>query len=275
MGIKKRRPITPAQRYRHTLDFEEITSDKPEKSLLSRKNRINGRNNLGRITVRRRGGGHKKHYRQIDFKRDKVNIPGKVASIQYDPNRTANIALINYADGEKRYILSPNGLKVGQTILAGDGAEIVAGNSLFLSDIPVGELVHNVELRPGAGGILVRGAGVGAQLMAKVGKYAQLRLPSGEQRRVLLTCRATIGVVGNSEHANQSIGKAGASRWRGRRPKVRGVAMNPVDHPHGGGEGKTSGGRHPVSPWGTPAKGFKTRKNKRTDKFIVRRRKSK
>lgn len=275
MAIKKRRPTSPAQRYRETVDFQEITSDKPERSLLRTKNRINGRNNAGRITMRRRGGGHKRQYRMIDFKRDKLLVPGIVDSIQYDPNRTANIALINYTDGEKRYILAPMGLKVGQTIQSGAGSEIVVGNTLPLEEIPVGEMLHNIELRPGAGGVLVRGAGVGAQLMAKADKYALLRLPSGEQRRVLLTCKATIGVIGNSEHSNQSFGKAGATRWKGRRPKVRGVAMNPVDHPHGGGEGKTSGGRHPVSPWGTPAKGYKTRNNKRTDKFIVRRRKGK
>ena len=276
MGIKKNNPTSPGRRFRATTDFSEVTKEsKPERSLLKSKKRISGRNSYGRITVRRRGGGHKRKYRVIDFKRNKIGIPGKVAGIQYDPSRSARIALIHYADGEKRYILCPNGLEVGAQVLSGPGAEIKPGNALQLSEIPLGEIVHNIELHPGAGGALVRSAGVGAQLMAKAGKYAMLRMPSGEQRRILLTCMATIGVVGNSDHANRSLGKAGVSRWLGRRPKVRGVAMNPVDHPHGGGEGRTSGGRHPVSPWGTPTKGFKTRKNKRTDKFIVRRRKKK
>lgn len=276
MATKKRRPMTPGQRFRATSGFEELTKKvKPERSLLSSKNRICGRNNNGRITVRRRGGGHKRQYRMIDFLRNKHGIPGVVASIEYDPNRSARIALINYKDGEKRYILAAQGLEVGMEVVSGPNSEISIGCALPLSDIPVGELLHNIELRPGKGGAMVRSAGQSAQLMAKVDKYVQLRLPSGEQRRVLATCYATIGVVGNSEHNNQSLGKAGVSRWLGRRPKVRGVAMNPVDHPHGGGEGKTSGGRHPVSPWGVPTKGFKTRSNKRTDKFIVRRRKSK
>ncbi len=291
MAVKKRRPITPGQRFRATLDFSgldttnlttkespsnrKVNKNKPERSLVKSKNRINGRNVNGRITVRRRGGGHKRKYRVIDFRREKLNIPGKVSTIEYDPNRTAYIALINYADGEKRYILCPNGLNVDDTIISSAEAEIKVGNSLPLSAIPMGEMIHNVELRPGGGGKLARGAGVGIQLMAKSGKYAQLRLPSGEQRKVLVTCTATIGIVGNGEHQNRKLGKAGVSRWLGRRPKVRGVAMNPVDHPHGGGEGRTSGGRHPVSPWGVPTKGFKTRKNKATDKFIVRRRKKK
>jgi large subunit ribosomal protein L2 len=225
--------------------------------------------------VRRRGGGHKRRYRLIDFRRNKTGIPGKVTAIEYDPNRSARIALVHYGDGEKRYILCPDGLRVGESVLAGPDADIRVGNALPLEKIPVGEMVHNIELRPGGGGALVRSAGDGAQLMAKVGKYAQLRLPSGEQRRVLITCMATIGVVGNAEQSNRSLGKAGVSRWLGRRPKVRGVAMNPVDHPHGGGEGRTSGGRHPVSPWGVPTKGYKTRHNKATDKFIVRRKASK
>ncbi len=272
MGIKSFEPITAGQRFRQSADFVELTKDKPEKSLLRKQKRINGRNANGRITMRRRGGGHKRKYRVIDFKRDKAGVPGKVAAIEYDPNRSARIALIHYADGDKRYILCPDGLKVGRVILSGAEAEVRAGNALLLRDIPVGEMMHNVEMRPGGGGVLARSAGNSVQLMAKVGKYALLRLPSGEQRKVLLSCMATIGVVGNSDHANISLGKAGVKRWLGRRPKVRGVAMNPVDHPHGGGEGKTSGGRHPVSPWGTPTKGYKTRSNKNTDKFIVRRR---
>ncbi len=272
MSINKRRPMSPGQRFRATADNSELTKEGPERRLLAPKTRISGRNSNGRITMRRRGGGHKRKYRIIDFRRNNVGVPGVVHSLQYDPNRSARIALVHYADGDKRYILAPEGLKVGSTVISGPEAEIKPGNALPISAIPVGEMVHNVELRPGAGGILVRSAGVGAQLMAKVGKYAQLRLPSGEQRKVLVTCYATIGVMGHSDHSNQSLGKAGVSRWLGRRPKVRGVAMNPVDHPHGGGEGKTSGGRHPVSPWGTPTKGFKTRKNKATDKFIVRRR---
>ncbi|MCL4151416.1 UNVERIFIED_CONTAM: hypothetical protein GTU68_043634 [Idotea baltica] len=267
--------MSPGQRFRSTAGFTELTKSTPEKSLLVSKDRISGRNNNGRITVRRRGGGHKRHLRLIDFRRNKFVVPATVSAVEYDPNRSAHIALLNYADGEKRYILFPEGLKVGDVISSGENAEIKPGNALPLSAIPVGELIHNIELRPGAGGVMVRSAGQSAQLMAKAGKYVQVRLPSGEQRKVLETCMATIGVVGNSEHSNLSKGKAGVSRWLGRRPKVRGVAMNPVDHPHGGGEGKTSGGRHPVSPWGMPTKGFKTRKNKATDKFIVRRRKKK
>ena len=273
MAIRKRRPVSPGQRFRQTLDSLDLSKEGPERSLLVSKKRISGRNTHGRITVRRRGGGHKRRYRVIDFKRNKFTVPGTVSRIEYDPNRSARIALITYADGEKRYILAPEGLKVGRSVAAGPGSEVVVGNALPISDIPVGELLHNIELRPGGGGILARTAGSSAQLMAKVGKYAQIRLPSGEQRKVLVACMASIGVVGNSEHSNQKMGKAGANRWQGRRPKVRGVAMNPVDHPHGGGEGKTSGGRHPVSPWGTPTKGYKTRNNKVTDKFIVRRRK--
>lgn len=274
MGVRTYQPITPGTRFRAPSDFAELTKgSKPEKSLLIAKKRIDGRNNQGRITLYRRGGGSKKSYRLIDFKREKYGVPGIVDSIQYDPNRTARIALVVYKDGEKRYILSPDGLVVGREVVSGPGAEVKVGNTLPLSEIPVGEMIHNIELQPGAGGILARSAGVSAQLMAKTGKYALLRMPSGEQRKVLITCMATIGVIGNADHFNRSLGKAGVSRWLGRRPKVRGVVMNPVDHPHGGGEGKTSGGRHPVSPWGKPTKGYKTRYNKRTDKFIARRRK--
>ena len=275
MARKKKSAVTPGQRFKQKANFSGLSTEGPERSLVQSKNRISGRNSFGRVTVRRRGGGHKRKYRVVDFKRNKVGIAGTVARLEYDPNRSARIALIHYADGEKRYILCPNGLKEGMQVMSGPDAEIKAGNALALNDIPVGELVHNIELRPGAGAVLVRSAGAGAQLMAKAGKYALLRMPSGEQRRILLTCMATIGVIGNSGHNNQSLGKAGVSRWRGRRPSVRGVAMNPVDHPHGGGEGKTSGGRHPVSPWGMPTKGYKTRKNKVTNKFIVRRRKNK
>lgn len=273
MGLRTRRPITPGTRFRTTADFSEITKTEPEKSLVVSKRRTSARNNQGRVTVRWRGGGVKRKYRMIDFRRDKIGVPGKVAAIEYDPNRSARIALIQYADGEKRYILCPDGLKVGRDISSGPAADVKVGNALPLKDIPVGEMVHNVELLPGGGGKLIRSAGAAAQFMAKDGKFGLLRMPSGEQRKVLLTCYATIGVVGNSEHANQSVGKAGANRWRGWLPRVRGVAQNPVDHPHGGGEGKTSGGRHPVTPWGQPTKGYKTRKNKRTNKFIVRRRK--
>jgi large subunit ribosomal protein L2 len=265
--------MTPASRYRAISDFAEITKTTPEKSLLVPKNRIDGRNAHGRITMRRRGGGVKRQYRLIDFKRNKFNVPAKVLAVEYDPNRTARIALLQYADGEKRYIVCPVGVTVGATVVSGSGAEIKVGNTLPLGEIPIGEMIHNIELQPGGGGVVAKSAGSSAQLMAKAGKYALLRLPSGEQRKVLLTCLATLGVVGNVDHQNRSEGKAGATRWAGRRPKVRGVAMNPVDHPHGGGEGKTSGGRHPVSPWGTLAKGFKTRTNKTTDKFIVSRRK--
>ncbi len=273
MAIKKYRPTSPALRFRATADFAEITDSEPEKSLVISKQRISGRNVHGRITMRRRGGGHKRKLRLVDFARDKAGVPARVAGIHYDPNRSARLALLVYADGEKRYIVCPQGVAVGETLLSGQDSPIKAGNALPLASIPVGEMVHNIELKPGKGGALARAAGGGAQVMAKVDKYALLRLPSGEQRRVLLSCQATVGVVGNSEHANRVAGKAGATRWVGRRPKVRGVAMNPVDHPHGGGEGKTSGGRHPVTPWGISTKGHKTRKNKATDKFIVRRRK--
>ena len=272
MGIKKLTPTSPARRYQTYLTNDDITTDKPYKPLLESKERTNGRNNLGRITVRHRGGGHKRHYRIIDFKRDKFGIPGKVATIEYDPNRSARIALINYADGEKRYILCPVGLQVGQTVVSGADSDILTGNALPIKNIPLGTQVHNIELRPGKGGQMARSAGSFAQLIAKEGGNAQLRLPSGEIRIVPLECMATVGQVGNVEHENVSLGKAGRKRWKGIRPTVRGVAMNPVDHPHGGGEGKTSGGRNPVTPWGQPTRGYKTRNNKRTDKFIVKRR---
>ena len=272
MGIKKLTPTSPARRYQTYLTNDDLTTDQPHKPLMVSKQRTNGRNNLGRITIRHRGAGHKRHYRIIDFKRDKFGIPGKVATIEYDPNRSARIALINYADGEKRYIIAPQGLKVGQSILSGPEADILTGNALAIKNIPLGTQIHNIELKPGKGGQMARSAGSFAQLVAKEGGTAQLRLPSGEIRRVSVDCMATIGQVGNVEHENVSVGKAGRTRWKGRRPTVRGVAMNPVDHPHGGGEGKTSGGRNPVTPWGQPTRGYKTRNNKRTDQFIVRRR---
>jgi large subunit ribosomal protein L2 len=276
MGIKKVKPTTPARRFQTYLTKDELTPGaEPEKSLLEPKKRLSARNNYGHITVRHRGGGHKRKYRIIDFKRDKIGIPGKVTQIEYDPNRSANIALITYADGEKRYILAPVGLKVGATVMSGEDADILPGNALPIRNIPLGTAVHNIELRPGKGGQLARAAGAFAQIIAKEGDYAQLRMPSGEVRKVLMDCMATVGQVGNLDHENVSIGKAGRSRWLGRRPAVRGVAMNPVDHPHGGGEGKTSGGRHPVTPWGQPTRGYKTRNNKRTQKFIVRDRRSK
>ena len=275
MGIKKLKPVTPAQRFRTVSDFSELTADRPEKSLLEPLTKSGGRNNRGRITTRHRGGGHKRRYRRIDFKRDKMGVPARVATIEYDPNRSARIALLHYADGEKRYILWPNGLKVNDTVLSGEDATFSVGNCLPLHRIPLGTVVHNVEMQIGRGGQIVRSAGSFAQVLAKEGDYVTLRLPSGEVRMVHKNCTATIGEVGNSEHENIMIGKAGKTRWLGRRPKVRGVAMNPVDHPHGGGEGKTSGGRHPVSPWGQPAKGFKTRRKKPSDRFIVRRRKKK
>ncbi len=271
MGIKKLRPTSAARRFQTYLTHEEITTDKPYEPLLEPKTRISGRNNDGHITMRRRGGGAKRLYRIIDFKRDKTGIPAKVATVEYDPNRSALIALLHYLDGEKRYIVAPVGLKVGQTVVSGPEADIIAGNALPLKAIPLGTTIHNVELRPGKGAQMVRAAGGAAQLVAKEGDWAQLRLPSGEIRRVHIDCFATIGQIGNIEHSNVSLGKAGRNRWLGRRPKVRGVAMNPVDHPHGGGEGKTSGGRNPVTPWGQPTRGYKTRNNKRTDKFIVRR----
>ncbi len=276
MPVKKFKPTTPSRRAMSVADFSELTKKKPEKSLTSPNPHKAGRNNNGRITMRRRGGGHKRLYREIDFRRNKDGVPGKVSAIEYDPNRSARIALIVYADGDKRYIIAPVGLNVGMTILSGAGAEYQVGNCLPLSDIPLGAVVHNVEMTPGKGGKMARSAGNGCQLLAKEGRYAALRLPSGEMRRILSNCRATIGQVGNEDHSNINLGKAGRSRWLGRRPKVRGVVMNPVDHPHGGGEGRTSGGRHPVTPWGVPTKGHKTRKkNHRTDKYIIRRRNAK
>ncbi len=273
MGIKKFKPVTPSQRGMSVSDFAEITRDTPEKSLTAPMRRKSGRNHHGRVTMRRRGGGHKRRYRVIDFRREKDGIPCKVAAIEYDPNRSARIALLVYADGEKRYIIAPVGLSVGMTLNSGPNAEYQVGNCLPLSNIPLGTEIHNVELTPGKGGQIARAAGNGCQLLAKEGDHAALRLPSGEMRRVFLSCRATIGHVGNEDHSNVDMGKAGRTRWRGRRPKVRGVAMNPVDHPHGGGEGRTSGGRHPVTPWGVSSKGHKTRKQKkRTNIFIIRRR---
>jgi large subunit ribosomal protein L2 len=275
MGIKTYRPYTETRRFQTGLTFEEITTSKPHKPLLEPKSRISGRNNHGEITIWHRGGGNKRHYRVIDFRRDKTGIPARVVSVEYDPNRSAFISLLNYADGEKRYILYPTGLKVGDTVVAGPEADIVTGNALPLKNIPAGTLVHNIEMRPGKGGQLVRSAGAAAQLLAKEGEYAQIRLPSGEVRKIDMDCMATIGQVGNLDHENISIGKAGRKRWMGIRPTVRGVAMNPVDHPLGGGEGKTSGGRHPTTPWGQPTRGYKTRNNKRTDRFIVKRREKK
>lgn len=274
MGINKLKPVTPGTRFRSNSTFEEITKSTPEKSLTVALKKSGGRNNHGRITTRFIGGGHKRRYRIIDFKRDKSGVPAKVFSIEYDPNRTCRIALLHYADGEKRYILAPEGLKVGSSVLSGQGSDIIVGNALPLKDMPLGSFVHNVEIKPGKGGQIGRSAGTALQLMAKEGNFAQLKMPSGEIRLIRLECMATYGVVGNSEHENISLGKAGRSRWLGRRPHVRGVAMNPVDHPMGGGEGKTSGGGHPVSPWGQKAKGLKTRKQKKqSNKFIIKRRK--
>ncbi|HET8645636.1 MAG TPA: 50S ribosomal protein L2 [Vicinamibacteria bacterium] len=273
MALKKFNPTSPGRRFMTALTFEEITKDRPEKSLTEPKKRTGGRNNKGHITIWWRGGGHKKRYRTVDFRRDKVGVPAKVAAVEYDPNRTARLALLHYADGEKRYILWPDGLAVGATVVSSDTADILPGNCLPLRAIPAGTSVHNLELRPGKGGQIVRSAGGAAQLVAKEGDYAQVKLPSGETRRLHIDCRATVGQIGNIDHKNVSFGKAGRKRWLGRRPHNRGVSMNPVDHPHGGGEGKTSGGRHPVTPWGKPTKGAKTRQNKRTQGFIVKRRK--
>ena len=272
MGIKTFKPTSAARRYYSVSDFAEITKTEPERSLLEHQSRTGGRNHHGRITSRFRGGGHKQRYRIIDFRRQKIGVPAKVASIEYDPNRTARIALLNYADGEKKYILAPDGLKVGDTIVSSRNADIKPGNSLPLRAIPLGTAIHNVELKKGKGGQLCRSAGVAAQLMAKEGAWGQIRLPSGEVRLVHLDCRATIGQVSNADHQNISIGKAGRTRWLGVRPHNRGVTMNPVDHPMGGGEGRTSGGRHPCSPWGQLSKGLKTRNNKRTDGMIIKRR---
>lgn len=273
MAIKGHKPTSPGKRFEKSSTFEEITHSKPEKSLVRPLKKSGGRNSNGRITSRYRGGGHKRRYRIIDFKRSKDGVPAKVATIEYDPNRSANIALLHYADGEKRYILAPTGIKVGDTVISGEGAEIIIGNTLKLKDIPLGTQLHNIELNAGHGGQIVRSAGSYAQLMAKEGGYAQVKLPSGEVRMISLECRATIGQVGNSAYMGISLGKAGRARWKGRRPHVRGVAMNPVDHPHGGGEGKSSGGRHPVTPWGVPTKGYKTRGRKASDKLIIKRRK--
>ena len=271
MPVKSYRPTTPTRRFQTVVSREEITKQTPEKSLVSGKNRTGGRSSTGRISSRFRGGGHKKSYREIDFKRDKTGIAAVVASIEYDPNRSARIALLHYVDGEKRYILAPAGLEVGRKILSGPTADILIGNSLPLKNIPAGTVVHNIELKPGKGGQMARSAGAQAQLVSREGDYAQLKLPSGEIRKVLVECAATIGQVGNVEHENVNLGKTGRKRWMGKMPHNRGVSMNPVDHPHGGGEGKTSGGRHPVTPWGQPTRGFKTRNNKRTNKWIVTR----
>lgn len=274
MALKKYKPMTPTQRYKTGLTFEEVTKKKSEKSLTTGTSFKAGRDSKGRISVRRKGGRNKRKYRYIDFKRDKYNVPGKIAAIEYDPNRSAFIALVNYADGEKRYILAPKNVKLGTEIVSGENAPLTPGNALPLARIPLGMEVHNVELRQGRGGKLVRSAGAGALIVAKEGDYVTVKLPSGESRMVFNKCYATVGALGNEEHMNVALGKAGRSRWLGNRPKVRGVSMNPVDHPHGGGEGAKAGGRHPVTPWGTPTKGYKTRKKKKySDKHIVRRRK--
>ena len=272
MAIRRVKPTSPGRRFQAYSSFEEITKTKPEKRLLKAIKKSGGRNAKGRITSRHRGGGHKRHYRVIDFKRDKIGIPAKVASIEYDPNRSARIALLHYVDGEKRYILAPLNLNVDDVVESGPDADIKPGNTLPLSNIPLGTQIHNVELRSGKGGQIVRSAGTYAQLMAKEDRYALIKLPSGEVRMVLITCKATIGQLSNVTHENIDLGKAGRTRRLGRRPRVRGVAMNPVDHPMGGGEGRSSGGRHPCSPWGVPTKGFKTRKNKSSDRLIVKKR---
>ena len=272
MAIRRVKPTSPGRRSQTYSSFEEITTTTSEKGLLKAINKSGGRNARGRITCRHRGGGHKRHYRIIDFKRDKIGIPAKVASIEYDPNRSTRIALLHYVDGEKRYILAPLNLKVNDVIESGPDADIKPGNTLPLSNIPLGTQIHNIELRVGKGGQIVRSAGTYAQLMAKEDRYALVKLPSGEVRMVLMNCKATVGQLGNVTHEKINLGKAGRKRWLGRRPKVRGVAMNPVDHPMGGGEGRSSGGRHPCSPWGVPAKGFKTRKNKSSDRLIVKKR---
>lgn len=273
MAIRKRKPTSPGRRFQTVSDFAEITKDRPEKSLLAPKPRTGGRNSYGRTTSRHRGGGHKRQYRIIDFKREKDSIPAKVAAIEYDPNRNARIALLHYRDGEKRYIIAPAGIQVGDMLQSGQGADIRPGNALPLRFIPVGTIVHNVEMKPGAGAKLGRGAGASIQLVAKEGLYATIRLPSTEMRRVQIDCRATVGSVGNAEASLISIGKAGRNRWKGKRPQTRGVAMNPVDHPLGGGEGKSSGGRHPVSPWGKP-EGRTRKRGKASDKMIIRRRRT-
>ena len=271
MPIKSYRPTTPTRRYQTVVSREDITKEHPEKALTKGKKRSGGRNSLGRIAVRFRGGGAKRSYREIDFKRDKTGVVARVASIEYDPNRTARIALLNYADGEKRYILAPVGLKIGQTVKSGPEADILVGNTLPLKNIPPGTVVHAIELRPGKGAQMARSAGAQAQLISREADFALLKLPSGEVRKVQVECQATIGQVGNLDHENVTLGKAGRTRHLGRKPHNRGVSMNPIDHPHGGGEGRTSGGRHPVTPWGQPTRGYKTRNNKRTDKMIVSR----
>ena len=275
MAIKRYNPTSPGRRFRSVQSGEELTDIKPLRNLTRGKKRISGRNNYGHISMRRRGGGHKRRYRVIDTRRDKDGIIATVAAVEYDPNRSARLARLHYQDGEKRYILAPQGLRPGDQVVSGPDADIVPGNNLPMINIPLGTVILNVELTRGRGGQLARSAGAAAQLVAKEGNYAQVRLPSGEVRRVHILCRATVGQIGNVNHENVSLGKAGAQRWRGRRPKVRGVAMNPVDHPMGGGEGKASGGRHPCSPWGWKTKGFRTRNNKRTQQFIIRRRKKK
>src|SRR5918993_3021578 len=272
MPIKAYKPTSPGRRFQTVQTFDHIPTNEPHKPLVENLHRSGGRNNHGELTSWFRGGGHKRLYRIIDFKRDKKDIPGKVSTIEYDPNRSARIALITYADGEKRYILQPNGMKVGDAVVAGDNVDILPGNALPLKNIPLGTMLHNVELKPGKGGQIARSAGSSVQLVAKEGDYASVKMPSGEIRHIAIVCYATVGQVGNIDHENVSIGKAGRNRWLGKRPHNRGVVMNPVDHPHGGGEGKTSGGRHPVSPWGLPTKGYKTRNRKSTDKFIVQRR---
>ena len=275
MPVKSYRPTTPTRRFTSVLERNDITKDKPEKSLTIGKRKTGGRNSSGHVTSRFIGGGHKQTIRIVDFKRDKAGVPAKVAAIEYDPNRSARIALLHYADGEKRYIIAPVGLEVGRTVMAGPDADILPGNALPLKNIPPGTVVHNVELKPGKGGQMARSAGAQIQLVSRETEYALLKLPSGETRRVRVECMATVGQVGNVEHENVSLGKAGRKVWMGKRPHNRGVTMNPVDHPHGGGEGRTSGGRHPVTPWGVPTRGFKTRNNKRTDKFIVARKSKK
>jgi large subunit ribosomal protein L2 len=274
MAIVKQKPTSPGRRFVTKVITPELHKGAPYKPLLEKQTKTGGRNNRGRISIRHQGGGHKQHYRLIDFKRDKDNIPARVERLEYDPNRSAHIALLLYADGERRYIIAPRGISAGASVMSGVVVPVKVGNALPLRNIPLGSLVHCVEMRPGKGAQLARSAGAAAQLLAREGRYATLRLRSGEVRKVHVDCKATIGEVGNEEHALRSLGKAGAKRWRGIRPTVRGVAMNPVDHPHGGGEGRTSGGRHPVTPWGVPTKGHKTRANKRTDKMIVRRRKT-
>ncbi len=273
MGIRKVKPTSPGRRFQTYATFEEITTDRPQKGLIAPLRKSGGRNNAGRVTAWQRGGGHKRRYRLIDFKRDKEGIPAKVATVEYDPNRSAHIALLHYVDGEKRYILAPVGLKAGDKVMTGPDSDIKPGNCLKLANLPLGTIVHNIEMRPGKGGQLARSAGSSAQLIAREGKYATLRMPSGEMRMIAVECKATVGQVGNIDHENISLGKAGRTRWSGKRPHVRGVAMNPVDHPMGGGEGRSSGGRHPCTPWGVPTKGYRTRSSKQSDKFIIHRRK--